>query len=166
MSSPAPHPVERASGSPVDHALAPYAVALLRIALGVMFVAHSLWLKLFVFTLPGTAQFFASIGLPGPFAYSVFAIEAVGGILLILGIQARWVALALAPILAGATWAHWGNGWMFGYENGGWEYPLYLTLLAIMQFMLGDGAWALRRSRPLPGTLRSAIPTGTRGAAR
>jgi putative oxidoreductase len=141
-----------------DARLAPHAVFLLRIALGAMFVAHSLILKLFVFTLPGTAGFFTSIGLPGWFAYVVFAAEAVGGIMLLLGIQARWVALALVPILAGATWAHWGNGWMFGYTNGGWEYPLYLTLLAVVQFMLGDGAYALVRSRPLD-TLLGSRPT-------
>ncbi|GLK51753.1 MAG: hypothetical protein CML67_05080 [Rhodobacteraceae bacterium] len=133
----------------LDPKIAPFAVTLLRVALGVMFIAHSLLLKLFVFTLPGTAQFFTSIGLPGWFAYVVFAAEAVGGILLVLGIQTRWVALGLAPILAGATWAHWGNGWMFGYENGGWEYPLYLTLLAVCQFMLGDGRYALVPSRPI-----------------
>lgn len=132
---------------PIDPRLAPFAVTMLRVALGLMFLAHSLVLKLVVFTLPGAAQFFASIGLPGWFAYVVFVAEGVGGMLLILGVQARWVALALVPILAGATWAHWGNGWMFGYENGGWEYPLYLTLLAICQFMLGDGRHALVPSR-------------------
>lgn len=129
-----------------------HAIFLLRLALGIMFIAHSWYLKLFVFTLAGTAQFFDSLGLPGWFAYVVFAAEALGGILLVLGIQTRWVALLLVPILAGATWAHWGNGWMFGYTNGGWEYPLYLTLLAWVQFMLGDGAYALVRSRPLPFT--------------
>jgi putative oxidoreductase len=134
---------------PIDPKLAPLAVTLLRVALGAMFLAHSLLLKFVIFTLPDTAQFFTAIGLPGSFAYVVFAAEAVGGTLLILGVQARWVALALAPILAGATWAHWGNGWMFGYENGGWEYPLYLTLLAIGQFMLGDGRYALVPSRPV-----------------
>ena len=139
---------------PFDPKLAPFAVTLLRVALGVMFIAHSLLLKLFVFTLPGTAQFFTSIGLPGSFAYVVFTAEAVGGTLLVLGVQARWVALALAPILAGATWAHWGNGWMFGYENGGWEYPIYLTLLAVCQFMLGDGRYALMPSR----SIRALIP--------
>ena len=53
---------------------APYAALALRVGLGAMFVAHSLWLKLFVFTLPGTAQFFASIGLPPALAYVVFAL--------------------------------------------------------------------------------------------
>lgn len=125
------------------------AAFVLRIALGTMFIAHSLILKLFVFTLPGTAKFFVSIGLPEWFAYVVFALEAVGGILLILGVQVRLVALALLPILAGATWAHWGNGWMFGYPNGGWEYPLYLTVLAGVQVLLGEGAYALQKSRPL-----------------
>lgn len=127
-----------------------FAIALLRVALGLMFIAHSLVLKLFVFTLPGTAQFFVDIGLPTWLAYIVFAAEAVGGLMLVLGIQARWVALLLMPILAGATWAHWGNGWMFGYPNGGWEYPLYLTLLAGVQFLLGDGAFALVRSWNTP----------------
>lgn len=122
------------------------ATMLLRVALGLMFLAHSLYLKLFLFTLPGTALFFDSIGLPGWLAYVVFTAEAVAGVLLVLGVQTRWVALATVPILAGATWAHSGNGWMFGYENGGWEYPVYLTLLAIVQAMLGDGAFAVNRS--------------------
>lgn len=133
------------------------AATLLRVALGSMFLAHSLVLKLFIFTLPGTAQFFTTIGLPAWLSYVVFAAEAVGGIMLVLGIQARWVALALLPILVGATWAHAGNGWMFGYTNGGWEYPLYLSLLAGVQVLLGDGAFALAPSR-LPA-VRAATTT-------
>lgn len=125
------------------------AAFVLRVALGTMFIAHSLFLKLFVFTLPGTAKYFGSIGLPEWFAYVVFALEVIGGVLLVLGVQVRLVSLILLPILAGATWAHWGNGWMFGYQNGGWEYPLYLTFLAGVQVLLGEGAYALRRSRPL-----------------
>lgn len=122
------------------------AVFLLRVALGTMFLAHSILLKLFIYTLPGTAQFFTSIGLPGWFAYVIFVAEAIAGVLLVLGVQTRWVALATVPILAGATWAHAGNGWMFGSENGGWEYPAYLTLLAIVQGLLGDGKFALSPS--------------------
>ncbi len=135
---------------------------LLRVALGIMFLGHSLLLKLFIFTLPGTAQFFVSIGLPGWLAYVIFAAEAVAGVFLILGVQTRWVALATVPILAGATWAHSGNGWMFGYENGGWEYPAYLTLLAFVQGLLGDGRFALSPSitpdwfgQSVKGTVRS-----------
>lgn len=134
----------------IDHRYAPYAVTLLRIALGVMFITHSVYLKLVVYTLPGTAQFFESIGLPGPLAYVVFAAEVIGGTMLVLGIQARWAALALAPVLAGATWVHSGNGWMFGYPNGGWEYPLYLTVLTVGQALLGDGRYALKPSTGLP----------------
>jgi len=122
------------------------ATFLLRVALGIMFLAHSIILKLFVFTLPGTALFFESIGLPGWLAYLVFSAEVAAGVFLVLGVQARWVAIASVPILAGATWAHAGNGWMFGFENGGWEYPAYLTLLAVVQGLLGDGAFAFNRS--------------------
>ena len=77
----------------------------LRLSLGVMFIAHA-GLKYFVFTLPGTDQFFMSLGLPSALAYFTFGAELVGGILLLLGVYSRYVALALVPILLGATWAH------------------------------------------------------------
>ena len=64
------------------------AALLLRVSLGTMFVAHAL-LKYFAFTLPGTAQFFASLGLPGFLGYVVFGAELVGGVLLILGVQVQ-----------------------------------------------------------------------------
>ncbi|WP_207457533.1 DoxX family protein [Azospirillum sp. SYSU D00513] len=142
-----------------DQTLVPYAAFILRVALGLMFLSHSLVLKLFVLTLAGNAAFFESIGLPGWFGYGVFAAELVGGTFLLLGIQARWVSLALAPILAGAVWVHSGNGWMFGYPNGGWEYPLYLTVLALVQALLGDGAFALSPSRAAKaGMVPAALP--------
>ena len=120
-------------------------IALLRISLGVMLIAHSIVLKLFVYSLPGTAQFFQSIGLPGPLAYVVFAVEAIAGIALVLGIGTRVAAAATVPVLVGALWVHAGNGWVFSAANGGWEYPLYLTVLAIAQIVLGEGAYALSR---------------------
>jgi putative oxidoreductase len=123
-----------------------YGIALLRISLGVMFIAHSVLLKHFTFTLPGTAGYFESIGLPGFLAYVVFGMEAVGGILLVLGVRTREVAAALIPILAGALWVHAGNGWVFSNAGGGWEYPLYLIVLSAAQVLLGEGAFALSRS--------------------
>lgn len=121
---------------------AAYGALLLRLSLGTMFVAHAL-LKLFVFTLPGTAQFFQSLGLPGALGYVTFAAELVGGVLLILGLGTRWVALALVPIMLGATWAHAGNGWVFSAPKGGWEYPAFWTVTLFVQALLGDGAYAL-----------------------
>jgi putative oxidoreductase len=130
---------------------------LLRLSLGTMFIAHAL-LKYFVFTLPGTVQFFGSLGLPPALAYLTFAAELVGGVLLILGVYARQVALALVPILAGATWAHFGNGWTFSNPNGGWEYPAFLTIAAIVQYFVGDGALALRT---VGGTIRGRAVAAT-----
>lgn len=106
--------------------------SLLRISLGIMYIAHSVVLKYFMYTLAGTAGYFESIGLPAFLAYVVFALEVVGGVLLILGIRTRLVSLALIPILIGATWAHIGNGWVFSNANGGWEYPLYLIVISIV----------------------------------
>ena len=122
-----------------------YGIALLRISLGVMFIAHSVMLKYFTYGLAGTAQFFESIGLPGFLAYVVFGMEAVGGILLVLGVRTREVSAALVPVLAGALWVHSGNGWVFSNANGGWEYPAYLIVLLAAQVLLGEGAFALSR---------------------
>lgn len=124
-----------------DARSADYAALLLRVSLGIMFIAHAL-LKYFVFTLPGTAQFFGSLGLPGALAYVTFAAELVGGILLIAGFKVRLVALALVPIMLGATWAHAGNGWLFTAKNGGWEYPAFWTVTLFVQALLGNGAFA------------------------
>lgn len=130
----------------IDVRTAPYAALALRLSLGVLFVAHAL-LKLFVFTLPGTVQFFQSLGLPGVLAYATFFAELIGGVLLMLGVGSRWVALALVPIMLGATWAHAGNGWVFSGANGGWEYPVFWTITLFVQALLGDGAYALRAGR-------------------
>jgi putative oxidoreductase len=119
--------------------------ALLRISLGIMFIAHSIVLKYFMYTLAGTAQYFASIGLPSFLAYVVFAVEAIAGVLLVLNIQTRWVSLATVPVLIGALWAHIGNGWVFSAANGGWEYPLYLIVIAVVVALQAEPATARAR---------------------
>ena len=86
-----------------------YAALILRIGLGVMFIAHGL-LKVMVFTLPGTAGFFESVGFPGWVAYIVAVAEIGGGALLIAGIAVRTVTLALIPVLLGALFVHFGSG--------------------------------------------------------
>jgi len=62
------------------------------------------------FGLAGTAQSFVRVGLPAWLVTS--AAEAVGGILLISGVQTRWVTLALTPALLGAIiWVHGATAW-------------------------------------------------------
>jgi putative oxidoreductase len=121
-------------------------ILLLRVALGVMFIAHGFVLKFWIIGPEGSARFFSVLGFPGWLAYPTMATETVGGVMLVLGIQARWVALALTPVVLGALWVHSGNGWLFEATHGGWEFPLYLVVLCVAQAMLGDGACALWRS--------------------
>ena len=84
----------------IDARTAPYAALSLRLMLGAMFIAHAL-LKVFVFTLPGTVQYFESVGLPGVLAYVTIAAELVGGLMLVLGVGTRWAAALLIPVLLG-----------------------------------------------------------------
>ena len=121
----------------------------LRVALGIVFLAHSAYLKLLVFSMAGTVGFFESLGLPGLSAYLVVIAEIVGGLLLIAGVRVREAALVLAVISFGATWAHSGVGWLFTNEGGGYEYPLFLGVVCIAQALLG------------PGSLRALIPAAT-----
>ena len=115
-----------------------YGAATLRVALGLVMFAHAA-AKYFLFPLPGTATFFAQHGFPGWTAYPVFLVETVGGVLLVLGWQTRWVAVALLPVMIGALLVHAPNGWMFTAQDGGWEYPGFLILALVAQALLGNG---------------------------
>jgi putative oxidoreductase len=142
LSSPRVHAVERSVAIPA-HA---WGALLLRVSLAAMWISHAL-LKLLVFTLPGTAQYFESIGFAGFLAYPVFAAEIIGGVAILLGVYARQVALALTPVLALATAVHWNNGWVHTSQGGGWEYPAFLIAMSVVLWLAGDGAYALARSR-------------------
>jgi putative oxidoreductase len=125
---------------------AEYGITLLRLSLGTMFLAHGL-LKVLVFTLPGTAGFFESVGFPGFLAYVVAPAEIIAGAALLLGYRTRLVAAAMIPLLLGATLVHAGNGWVFSSAKGGWEYPAYLVIAALAQSLLGSGVLSLDRTR-------------------
>lgn len=123
------------------------AATFLRVAMGVLFLAHA-WLKIAVFTPAGTAAFFESIGFPGALAYLVIAAELAGGIALIAGVWTRWVSLALIPILLGSIYApHGAAGFIFSNPGGGWEFPAFWAVTLAVQALLGDGAYALKLNR-------------------
>ena len=73
------------------------AAFILRAALGVMYLSHGC-LKLGVYGMSASAAYFESVGVPGEWVYPTVVAELAGGVLLILGIHARWVALALLMI--------------------------------------------------------------------
>lgn len=134
---------------------APYAVLLLRVTMGVLFLAH-VALKIFVFTPAGFVHYFDGLGLPAVLAYAVMALEVIGGFALVLGIYAPLVALPLAVEMLGTiVFVHGKNGWMFMSKGGGWEFPALWTVGLIALYLLGDGAWALRPT-PRTGAARGA----------
>lgn len=127
-----------------DSRTAPYASLLLRLALGILFLAH-FGLKFFVFTPAGTAKFFASLGLPGGLAYVTMAVELIGAIALILGIYARVFAVVLIPVLLGAIFTvHGPAGFFFSNPNGGWEFPAFWIVGLLALALTGDGKSALK----------------------
>lgn len=131
-----------------DTRLAPYGALALRIALGVMFIAHA-YLKLVIFTPAGFAGFLGQVGLPGFLAWPIMLAELLGGLAILLGFYGRYVSLLLIPILLGALMVHAPNGWVFNAPNGGWEYPAFMALTAFAHALIGDGAFALSPAKAL-----------------
>lgn len=128
----------------IDTRTAPYAALILRVALGILFLAHA-GLKIFVFTPAGAAQFFGSLGLPPALAYLTILVEVVGGLALIVGFYARIAALVLIPVLLGSiVTVHGSAGFFFTNPNGGWEYPAFWAVGLLAQALMGDGALALK----------------------
>jgi len=88
------------------------AITILRIIVGVVFLAHG-YQKVFVYGHAGVAQGFAGMGIPAPdlTAALIAGIELLGGIALILGIGTRIAAALLAADMLGAILlVHGRNG--------------------------------------------------------
>jgi len=136
----------------IDSTRGSYAALLLRVSLGVLFLMHGLYLKVFVFGMAGATQAFASMGLPAWFAWVVMLYETIGGIMLILGIYVPIVAALLGiHMLAATLLGHAGNGWLFTNNGGGYEFPLFWAIACFALALLGPGAHAVmsERSRTL-----------------
>jgi putative oxidoreductase len=130
----------------------PYGPAVLRLAVGTIFVAHGAQ-KLFGIWggpgLSGTAQFLGQLGLgPGmPLAILVGLVEFGGGLFLILGAFTLLASLALALDMLVATWkVHLASGF---FLPGGFEYNLVLLGALACLMLTGPGAFSVdgRRAR-------------------
>jgi putative oxidoreductase len=75
---------------------AEYGPLLLRVVLGISMVFHGYGKFFGDDGIAGTAGYFASVGIPGIFAYLVATLELVGGALLIVGVLSRLIAALLA----------------------------------------------------------------------
>jgi putative oxidoreductase len=130
----------------VGLATAPYAAFLLRLCLGITFIAYALLNG--VYTLRTTIAFFRSVGLPRWFV--IITVELVGGACLILGIVPRYVALLLTPEIVGTiVKVHGKNGWLFSNKGGGWEFPAFWASALFVLFLPGAGVLTLVASPPL-----------------
>ena len=127
----------------------PYAAFLLRVALGVMLLAHGLLLKVMTFGLAGTMGFFGSLGYPPVLGAVVAFAEIAAGLALLAGVWVRLASLLMIPILIGATIQHLPAGWVFSARGGGWEFPAFWTVALLVQVGLGAGAFALDANRLL-----------------
>ena len=88
----------------------------------------------------------AKHGIPFPEVGTWYLILAhgLGGICLVLGVFARWAALANVPVMLGAiVFVHLKSG--FWVHQGGYEYALVLLLASLALAMTGGGALSLKR---------------------
>jgi putative oxidoreductase len=127
--------------------LEPYGALVLRVVLGVIYIAHAY----LVFVVMGPAKFVQEqramhIPLPEIGVWYVIVAHGLGGILLILGLLVRWAALANIPIMAGALWfVHLQQGFFILGAKFGYEYVLVLLGATIAQALLGAGAFTFRK---------------------
>lgn len=136
----------------LDSATAPWAILLLRLSLAALFVAHAM-LKIRVFTIPGTVEYFRSLGLPGWLAYVTIVAELTGAAALLFGIWARYAAVLLVPLIVGTiVTVHGKKGWLFSNKDGGWEFPALWAAALLCVFLLGDGPFTLLPSPALPAS--------------
>jgi len=90
------------------------------------------------------ASWFESLGYPLPVlnAYMAAGIEALGVVLLFLGLGTRIIALPLMFVmLVAISTVHWGNGFEAG--SNGFEIPLYYFLMLFVLLVYGGGKWSL-----------------------
>lgn len=118
------------------------ALLILRVGLGVVFIAHGCQ-KVFGWFgghgLAGTvAMMHGRLGIPVPLAYIASFTELLGGLAVLLGLFTRMGALGIAVVMSVAiATVHWKNG--FFLDKQGFEYPFALLCMALSLVAAGPG---------------------------
>ena len=111
------------------------ALVLLRIVVALIMMAHGM-MRLIVNSLTGFGEFLTSKGFPlgEMLAWGITIFELAGGILLIIGLYRRWIALILIiELITGIILVHAKNGWfVVGHQSGGMEYSVLLIICLIV----------------------------------
>lgn len=123
-----------------------WSLTLLRIVLGIIFMYHG-YVKLF---LPGgfvgTVDLFTSIGiiLPKFSALVVAVLEYFGGLLLIIGLLTRWIAvLLILEMLVAFFKVHIKQGFLVTSQAYGYEFILLILTVLIVILLSGAGKLSL-----------------------
>ncbi|MDR8408339.1 DoxX family protein [Nonomuraea sp. 3-1Str] len=114
------------------------AALIVRIVIGVIFVAHGL--QKWQGGLGAVSKMMGQSGVPLPQLAAAFTatVETVGGILLIIGLLVRPAAVALLVVLGGAfVFVHRGHGILS--SSGGWELVGALGSVCLLLLVLGGG---------------------------
>lgn len=131
---------------PVYQRLSGLAYPLIRVAAGAILVPHG-WRKLSDPTaLKSLVEMLHKVGLEpaGALAWSVGSLEFFGGLLLMVGLLTRPVALLIAAEMAVITFkVLWPNGFFVGAR--GYEHNLLWGLLACAIACRGGGRWSIDR---------------------
>ncbi len=141
--------------------MAPYGPTLLRLAVGLVFVAHGAQ-KLFGFGggggLTATAALFAQVGLSPAFVLAMLIglVETFGGLLLLAGLFTRLTAGLFTIEMLVAVWkVHFANGFFLNWSNTtgvghGYEFNLVVIAALVSLIVTGPGALSIDRSKTHP----------------
>ena len=136
------------------------AAAVLRIALGVVMVAHG-WNHAFSGgKLAGTARWFASMGLRPPMMHAFFsaATELGAGVALVLGLLTSLQCGAVVGIMTVAfVTNHRKNGYFIFRPGEGYEYVVTLALAATALGILGPGQWSVDHALGIDDDLSGGV---------
>lgn len=116
---------------------------LVRVIVGIIFIAHGG--AKFAGGIGGTAEAFGSLGIPLPVlsAWLAAGTELIGGILLVLGLATRVVAIPLAfTMVVAFAYVHGAHGF---FLPQGFEFVLLLFVLNVAIILQGGGRWSLDR---------------------